>query len=336
MISAYHDLDFLQNFLLVRSVIFIARVLEKVVDGILTLSMMPMRVVQPLLFAFVAFSLFWTHRGACAETFCREGIFSVPNPKYPGPLVGFGENFIGANQVQVSLYGDDFIGRDKNYVDIVPWVLYGITDAASVYVAVPVTPQYKENGRSSRGFEDLWVQFEVAPYTKRWPCAFNQLTVVANASFPTGSSTKKPHTGYGAMGYFLGTTYFYTTPNWFVFTAYGGEFPTSHKGTKFGSTFLYQGGGGTLITSGKGLPWGEGWVLAWVLEWDGYLSGRDRYHDKRDPNSGGNVFYITPSLWVSTFRWYAQLGWGFAVSQHLNGNQKRDQYLFIFNFAWTL
>jgi hypothetical protein len=258
---------------------------------------------------------------------CNVGNFALPPSQQPSPLISFGENIIDRNEVQVFLFGDDYLGKDKYFVDLVPGILYGITNQFSVFFNIPVAVTYKSDESHSSGLEDLFLQFEYAIYTRVSSCSSDQATIVVNASFPTGSSRKNPSTGFGAVGYFIGATYNRTWENWFCFTSYGAELPMSHHGTQFGNQFQYQFGFGRNITNTKG------WMFAWMAEIDGTFSTRNHIHGSIDPNSGGNVIYLTPSLWISSKNLILQLGIGYAIEQNLFGQQTQDKYLFAFNFG---
>lgn len=263
------------------------------------------------------------------EPHSHIGNFALPLSQQPGPLIGFGENIIARNQIQVFLFGDDYIGQKKHFVDLIPGILYGITDSFSLFFNVPVAASYKQNQNHSSGFEDLFLQFEYAIYTKEASCFSDQATIVVNASFPTGSSSKTPSTGFGAVSYFIGATYNRTWVKWYCFTSYGAQLPMSHHGTQFGNQYLYQFGFGRNIANAGG------WILAWMVEIDGTFSERSRIKGSLDPNSGGNVVYITPSFWASSEDWIIQLGLGYAVQQNLFGNQTDDEALVSFNFGRT-
>ncbi|MBS0620700.1 MAG: hypothetical protein JSS61_04490 [Verrucomicrobia bacterium] len=257
------------------------------------------------------------------------GNFGLPVSQQPGPLISFGENIIGKGEVQGFLGGDGYFGEKKHSIDLMPGILYGITDACSLFFNVPVALSYRENGSHSSGLEDLFVQFEYAVYSRTSSVSSDQVTLVANASFPTGSSHKNPPTGFGAMGYFLGTTYNRTWTKWFCFTSYGVEFPTSHHGTRFGNQYLYQAGFGRNFASVGG------WLLAWMVEIDGAFAERNRVNGATDRNSGGNLIYVTPSFWASSKSWIVQVGLGYAVQQNLFGNQGREGFLLALNLGRT-
>lgn len=258
---------------------------------------------------------------------CNTGNFALPVSQQPGPLIGFGENIIDRNQVQLFLFGDAFLGQKKHFIDLIPSILYGITKDFSVFFNVPVAASYQADGHRSSGLEDIFLQFEYAVYTKQSDCSSDQVTVVVNASFPTGSSHKNPPTGFGSMGYFIGTTYNRTWEKWFCFTSYGAQLTTSHHGTRFGNQYLYQAGFGRDFANAYG------WLFAWMVEIDGTFAKRNKINGTIDPNSGGNAVYLNPSFWASSKKWIMQLGLGYAVQQNLFGAQTRDGYLLAFNIG---
>lgn len=261
----------------------------------------------------------------------KTGNFILPYSQQPGPLVGFGENIIDKNLTQLFVFADDYSGVGKYQVDIVPGILYGITDNLSVFLNVPIAASYKQNKNYSSGLEDAFLQFEYAFYTKSTSTFIDQATIVTNISFPTGSSNKVPPTGFGSPSIFIGATYNRTYTDWFVFTSHGALFPTSHGTTKFGNEFFYQFGFGRNL-----FDIDSKWIYALMTEIDGQYSGENRINGVTDTNSGGNTVYVTPSLWISSKKLIFQLGVGLPVAQHLYGNQKRETYLLVTNIGWTL
>ncbi|HHZ4597756.1 TPA: hypothetical protein ACWCZX_002625 [Legionella pneumophila] len=73
-----------------------------------------------------------------------------------------------------------------------------------------------------------------------------------------------------------------------------------------------------------------------MIEGDGQYAQRNRINGDIDFNSGGNVVYVTPSLWASSKKLIAQLGVGLPVTQNLYGNQTRNSYVLVANVGWTL
>ena len=70
-----------------------------------------------------------------------------------------------------------------------------------------------------------------------------------------------------------------------------------------------------------------------MVEFDGSYSPKDRIHGRTDPNSGGNVIFVTPSIWMSSKRWVIQWGMGFPFVQSLNGRQDKIRYSINYNLG---
>ena len=131
------------------------------------------------------------------------------------------------------------------------------------------------------------------------------------------------------MSYFIGGTFNHTRTDWLFFTSYGALLTTTHHQTKFGNQYLYQGGFGRTFANFKK------WIVDWIVEIDGTFYEKNKVNGKMDPNSGGNVIYLTPSIWASTMHWTLQFGIGYAIQQHLFGDQNRYTYLIASSFGWT-
>lgn len=259
----------------------------------------------------------------------RIGNFALPTSQQPAALFGFGGNVIDKGEFQFYFFADYFYGKHRVVSDLIPSFLFGITDEWSIYFNFPMTPYMKDNHDRSSGLEDFFIQLEYAFYNRKTYLYEDQATVVANITVPTGSIKRNPPTGFGSPSLFLGGTFYRTYVDWILFTAQGAILTTSDHGTKFGDQFLYQWG------IGKNLPSPEGWIYAWMLEIDGQYNKKNRIHGKIDPNSGGNVIYITPSLWFSTKEILIQFGPSFPINQHYFGKQNKIEYAFNFNCAWS-
>lgn len=258
------------------------------------------------------------------------GNFALPNSQQPGPMIGFGENILDKNETQLFLFADDYGGINKHYIDVIPSVLYGITSSLSIFINVPYAASYQMGQQKSTGFEDAFAQLEYAFYNNSTKSYVDQATVVVNMTVPTGSIQKNPATGVGSISYFVGTTFNRTYVNWFLFGSPGAILTTAKNGTKFGNSYFYQFGFGRNIMDING------WLLAWMAEIDGTYSQRNRVQGLIDPNSGGNIVYVTPSLWASTKKLIFQFGIGFPITQHLYGNQTRDTFLLAANIGWSV
>jgi len=259
------------------------------------------------------------------------GNFALPFSQQPGPLVSMGENILDKNLVQLYVYADTFQGAAQHTTDIIPAALIALRDDFSVFYNVPYAVSYQMDANHSSGFEDLILQFEYAYYTNKTSTLIEQATLIANITGPTGSTQKQPPTGAGSPTFLLGATVNRTYADWFFFASDGVVLTTARAGTKTGNNFLYQAGFGRNILSIE-----KSFILAWMLEIDGQYSNKNTVEHTIDPNSGGNVITVTPSLWISTQKLICQLGFGLPAVQHLFGDQNKNHYSLIANFGWTL
>lgn len=255
--------------------------------------------------------------------------FSLPTSQQPAALFGFGGNIIDQGEVQLYLFADALIGKNKITTDIIPGVLFGISKDLSIFFNFPFTPLIKDGRHRSWGLEDFFIQLEYAFYNKSTSSYVDQVTVLANITAPTGSIKKNPPTGFGSPSFFLGGTYYRTWVDWIVFVAPGAVLTTSDHRTKIGDQFLYQFGLERYIPSPKG------WIFAWMLEIDGQYNKKNRICGKIDHNSGGNTIFFTPSFWMSRKEMLLQFGVSFPINQNLFGKQRKFDYVLNFNFAWS-
>jgi hypothetical protein len=260
----------------------------------------------------------------------KLGNLSLPPSQQPGPLVGFGENIVDKGQIQFFLFGDQYKKRKGYFIDLVPAVLYGFTDQLSAFVNLPIAARYKERDQRSAGLKDAFVQLEYAFYTANHRKSIDQATLVGNVTFPTGSFTKNPQTGFGSPSFFIGSTYNRTAIDWFYFGSLGTVLTTWHSDNKPADQYMYE------LGFGRNIPSPRGWIFAWMMEIDGTYASKDMVKGKTDPNSGGNMLFFTPSLWFSSEKMIIQLGVGGVLSQHLYGNQSRFTHQIVLNFGWSL
>lgn len=260
----------------------------------------------------------------------KIGNFSLPASQQPGPLISFGENIIDKNETVLFLSADDYIGIEKHSVDVIPSILYGITSNLSVFINVPYAASYKNKQQQSSGFEDAFAQLEYAFYYHSTKSYVDQATIVVNMTVPTGSKQKNPPTGIGSPSYFLGTTFYRTYVDWFVFVSPGAIFTTTKNGTKIGNSYLYQFG------FGRNIAVINGWLLAWMAEIDGTYFQQSRVQGEVDSDSGGNMVFVTPSFWASTKKFVFQFGVGVPATQNLYGDQINNTVLLAANIGWSI
>ncbi|MBS0629389.1 MAG: hypothetical protein JSS30_04090 [Verrucomicrobia bacterium] len=271
-----------------------------------------------------------------AEEKCKKeeppecGNFSLPTSQCPGPLVSFGQNVVDKGDVSLYLFANGFYGKHNYLNDIYPGIVWGIRDDLSLFLNFPFSPGNKDHDDRSKGLEDFSAELEWAFYSTSNAVSYTQATLVGNIAFPTGSGTKVPNTGYGSVSFFVGTTLNYSTVNWMVFTSYGALLTTTRHKTKFGDQIYYE------LGLERYFPSPCGWIYALLLEFDGIYSWKDRLKGEIDPDSGGNVIYLTPSLWISSKRFIFQFGVGYPIVQHLFGHQSKKFISFDINIGVKL
>lgn len=257
------------------------------------------------------------------------GNLALPLSQQPAPLVSFGQTMVDKGVVQLFLFGDGFFGNHNYTTDLFPAAIYGLTDNLTLYVTLPFSPRNRYGKSHSSGLGDLYLEGEFLLYDKDSLCSSDQLTLVLGFGLPTGSAVKAPPTGFGTAAFFIGGTFSHLTINGLLFTSHGINFAGSNHGIKFGSQFLYQFG------FGRALPSRAETILLWMVEVDGTYSWQDRIQRVINPDSGGNIVYVTPSIWFSSKQTIIQFGIGYPVVQTLFGNQFKEKISFAFNLGFT-
>lgn len=265
-----------------------------------------------------------------AEKSLKMGNLAFPSSQQPSPLVSFGQNIINRKQTEIQFAFSESKGKDQDFKTFNPQMIYAFTDSFSLFMVTSQALHYKQGKYHSSGPEDTVIQLEYAFYTKAYRTYYDQATIVANVSLPTGSAKKKPATGIGSKSFFIGGTYSRMKIDWFYFISSGGILTTTHKGNQFGSQFLYQFGFGRRIANTSE------WLLDWMLELDGTYSWKNKMHRMIDSNSGGNIIWLTPSVWISTKKsFFIQFGMGFPIYQYLFGYQKKSTSMLLLNSGWV-
>ncbi len=260
----------------------------------------------------------------------KIGNFSLPSSQQPGSLISFGENIFDKGTVQINITSDYFYAKGKYSTDLMPNIIYAPSDTSSIYLAIPFAPKYKDNIFSSRGIEDIILQYEYAFYNTQNVSFTEQATVVTNLSIPTGSVSKYPTLGFGSPACFLGATFLRTCVDWLLFSSQGVNLTSRDNETKFGNALLYQFGIGRNIAYSS-----NKWIFNWALELTGQCIQKNIINSEKDPNSGGNVILLSPSLWYSTKNLILQMAVGKPIVQNLYGIQAKNKYVLFANIAWT-
>lgn len=259
----------------------------------------------------------------------KIGNLSLPTSQQPSPLIGIGENIIDAKSAVVTLGANEYRTESGYFLNLVPTFLYGIRDDLSLFITLPIAARYKDTNCHSSGLEDIPVQLEYAYYTEERRCYVDQATILANVTLPAGSASKTPATGFGSPSFTIAATYNHTAIHWFYFGALGATLTTFHSHSKNADQYLYQ------IGFGRNFSSPSGWIFAWMVEVDGVYSSKSLDSGEVDLNSGGNVLFITPSLWFSNKNTFIQFGGGGVITQNLFGDQPEFTYQFAVNCART-
>ncbi len=258
----------------------------------------------------------------------KIGNFALPTSQQPGPLFGFGQNIIDNKETQIYFFADGFYGRDKITTDLIPSLLYGISDDLSIYFNFPINPRLRDGLDKSYGKSDFFLQLEYAFINSKTKTHTNQATLVGNVTFPTGSIKKNPQTGFGSSSIFVGLTYNRTYVDWMGFTSQGAIVTMFDGRNKIGNQYIYQCG------IARNIPSPPDRIYAFMLELDGQYYERNIIKGKIDHSSGGNIVLITPSLWFSNKRQLLQFGISFPVAQHWFGEKRKFNW--VFNINWAL
>ena len=261
----------------------------------------------------------------------HKGNFSLPISQQPGPLISFGQNIIQKNQLQVYLFPNYLSEPNQYYLTVAPALVYGLSDKASLFLTFPVAADYVFNTQHSSGYGDTGVQGEYAFYNHDTYQYSDQATIVGGITLPTGSPYKRPMVGLGSASYFIGGTYNHLTVDWMFFTSPGALLLKPAPNLKFSTQYLYQAGIGRNI---KSIP--DKYIFFALLELDGQYSKNRIRFDAIDSNLSGNILLATPSLWISTKQFIAQLGIGFPVTKRWINPQNNIQYYASATLTWTI
>lgn len=249
------------------------------------------------------------------------------NIRKPITNFGFGQNITYKDALIIYANIADQQGQCERVLTYSPEMLYGFTDYSSIYATIPIIMDLdlKDNASQS-GIGDLLIQYEHAFFQCSDLHNFNQATIVLNMTFPTGVVTKtssairKPATGFGAVSFFIGFTASHLDKNWYAYISDGGIITTKKDCNKVGNTFFYQFGAGYNL----GNPCDS--TLDILLEFNGIFTKPNLTNNQPDPNSGGNIIYLGPSLYLTYSTWVIEGGIQWPILQHMRGNQDPQRF----------
>lgn len=264
------------------------------------------------------------------EDAVKIGNFALPASQQIAPLFSFGQTLIGKKKLQGYIALEYFKSTRQSFFDVVPYMLYGVTDSCAIMLGLPIAARYRSDNHRTSNVADLFMQVEYALSSKSSATKSSQATIVGYFTLPTGSPDSKPPTGAGVPTLFLGLTANYLAEKWYLFTSYGGVFPIGGQGAQL----IYQAGIGRNICNPKG------WILDWLVELTGSFADSDSMRSlsvgrRIYRNTGGNVVYLAPSLWLSTERCIIQAGIAGVIAQSMSDPSMQNRYCAILNVGWT-
>jgi len=234
----------------------------------------------------------------------KIGNFALATSQQPGPLYGFGQNFLDKGELQFSLYEDYQKIVSQEQYDTMPGFLYGITDDLSVYFNLPLD-YYKNMGIEDSVYVSAAAQLEYAFFSKStYEWAFQSSFLIAMAG-PSGSMVRQAKSHQKTTNFFVGATSNYMSFDWYYFCSFGELFFIYDKtgnGIKKGDNFLYQAGIGVNI---KRL---DNYIFMFMTELLGTYIARTTINGEYDNQSGGNLIFLAPSLWFSSDHITLQFG----------------------------
>jgi hypothetical protein len=260
----------------------------------------------------------------------KIGNFALLSSQQPGPLIGFGQNMLDKGDLQLFSYIDYLNGKNKEFIGVVPTLLYGFTPYFSLFLQLPVAAKFQEDATLFRGIQEALIQFEYSFYSKETPTETNQISLVTNIALSPDPELKSIRRGLAITNLFVGFTASHMGTRWYPFASAGAIITTKDDNkTKYGNQFLYECGLSGNIWSAE-----DTYIFNWMLELDGFYQQRDKVCGVCDPNSGGNTILFGPSLWFSSPRFVAQAGISWFVYEKLFGKQNKSNYYICIDIGW--
>ena len=282
--------------------------------------------------SFAASDEIAVNEGTSSSTPPAIGNFALRDSQQPGPLISFGQNIVDTNQVLLAIATVSPYPNGGAFDIVNATLTYGFTDNTSLFFNYPLRADTSFNNQRSLKFLDPSLQLEYAFYNKGNNKFQDQATIVGGLTLPTHENSSIDQIeGFGKPSYFFGTTFNRTYVDWYLFASPGAVITTPFNNIKMGSQFLYQAGAGHNIISVK-----DKVMLFALLEFNGQYTKKNNLNGFIDPDSGGNVISLTPSISFNTNHTSTQIGVGFPVLQNLNGDQSHTNYFVAANFTWTI
>lgn len=271
-------------------------------------------------------------QGVSTGTVPTTGNFALPGPQEPGPLLSFGQTLIGRNKVQLSVDTYSPYSLGGAFDNLNAGLIYGFTDTTSLFFNYPIRNNPETRSHRATSLKDVSIQLEHSIYSSGTRYFQEQGTIVGAVSLPSqNAESKSTGLSFGQPSYFIGATWNRTYVDWMYFASPGFIYTTEGDGIQLGSQYLYQAGLGRALLSVPNQS-----ILFGLLEMNGQYTEKNSFRGRSNPNSGGDIITLTPSLWLSSPWFIVQVGVGFPVLQQLNGNQTNMNYYIASNISWTI
>jgi len=207
---------------------------------------------------------------------------------------------------------------------LIPTFRYGITDTLTVRGHLPIFLDRTVNKKSADGTSNLVGVVEYSLYKHRDKDMNKeyQATLLAGLDFKTVNLDANPSLGYGGTSFLVGTTGCGLSKTWYTFYSIAGTFATEYKKQQPGASFLYELGCGYIIKHSILHN------LCVLLEMDGILSDKDSFNNIHNPNSGGNIVWLGPSIEYRYWTFLGAAGIQFPIVQNLHGIQDKRDFRF--------
>ncbi len=260
----------------------------------------------------------------------KIGNFALPSSQQPSTLYGFGQyvldqgDLLGACATQ-----SEFGHANNNFNTVFPYLIYGIRDDMVMIFTLPIAAQFNQGCESSSGLLDAIIEIEYLTYEYKTERSSWEVSLEGALFLPVGHKHAKPELSFGSPAFFAGIITRYIAIDWYWYASTGGTFTTSHNKTKAGNEFLYQTGFGKNVGYES-----EKWLCTLMLEMNGICMQKEKHCGELDPNTGGNMIALGPTVWFATQRFIFQAGILPVVYQHWNGDQAKETLFINFNFEW--
>lgn len=256
------------------------------------------------------------------------------NERTPGTYFGFGQYIEDEGTVSLYLFLDQEKGKHQSYIAFCPYAVYALTDSLAVYGSLPLIVSDSSDGDTSRGIGDLLLNAEYSFWDRSTDYSDSYATIVTGVSIPSATTIiststaddgscicKKDSLGYNVPTIFVGATISTLSEKWYAYADCGATIVTSsYNGVKTGNEVVYDFGFGYNLA---------GWnnrVLTLLFDVDGSYTQKDKEDGCHDPDTGGHLIYMGPTLFYSHKSWVFAAGIEGVAYQRLNGDQNKNHF----------